>query len=350
MLRLLRHQPAPEGAHHDREDRQRRDDNRADRDRRTEAHLPDVRDADNQQAGDRHHHDQARGHDRDAGRCGGTRGSVLHAVTRGSLLAVAADDQKRVVDAGAEAEHHRDYGSEAGQAERRREHRQQDLACRDAQQRADERRAHRPPGAKQQGQQHDGYEYADEFADGGRLLGRQVDQDAARLDLNLWLGGLARRDQRLAVRLLDIPGLLGVAHVDRRQAPVLRDLAARLERAGRQLHAVKLADLCERAVDRRLGSRIGDLALVDGEHKRRVHPAEGRRVRLEEIYRLLRLGPRQGEVVGGLFAGAGRQDQQHQDADRRSEAALPMRGQGARQAREKLRHRWCLPNAGEPSA
>ena len=338
MLGLPRHQPAPEGAHHDREDRQRRDDHCADRDRRTEAHLPDVRDADHQQAGDRHHHDQTRGHNRDAGRCGRTRGSVLHAVARGSLLAIAPDDQKRVVDASAEAEHHRNYGSEAGQAERCRQHRQQDLARRDAEQRADERRAHSPPGAEQEGQQHDRDEHADELPDGGRLLGGEVDQDAPRLDLNLGLGGLAGRDQRLAVRLLDIPGFLGVAHVDRRQAPVLRDLAARLERAGRKLDAVKLADLCERAIDRRLRSRIGDLALVDREHKGRVHPAEGRRVRLKEIDRLLRLGPREGEVVGGLFAGAGRQDQQHQDADRRSEAALPMRGQGTRHAREKLRH------------
>ena len=325
MLGLLRHQLAPEGAHHDREDRQRRHDHRADRDRRTEAHLPDVRDADHQQAGDRHHHDQARGHNRGARRCGRTRGGVLHAVTGGPLLAVAADDQQRVVDACAEAEHHRDYGSERGQSERCRQHGQQDLARRDAEQRADERRAHRPPGAKQQGQQHDRDEYADELADRGLLLGRQVDQDAARLDLNLRLGGLAGRDQRLAVLLLDLPGLRGVAHVDRREAPVLRDLAARLERTRHQLDAVELADLSERALDRRPRPGIRDLAVVDREDKRRVHPAERRRVRLEEIDRLLRLGPREGVVVGDLTRGAGRQDEQHQDADRRREAALPMR-------------------------
>ena len=37
----------------------------------------------------------------------------------GDLLAVAADDQQRVVDAGAEAEHHRDRRRERRQAERR---------------------------------------------------------------------------------------------------------------------------------------------------------------------------------------------------------------------------------------
>ena len=47
-----------------------------------------------------------------------------------------------------------------------------------------------------------------ELADGRVLLGRQVDQVAARLDLDRGLGGLGRRDQRLAVRLLDSPGVV----------------------------------------------------------------------------------------------------------------------------------------------
>ena len=42
-----------------------------------------------------------------------------------------------------------------------------------------------------------------------------------------------------------------VAHVDRREPPVLGDLAARLERARRELDAVELADLRQRALDRR---------------------------------------------------------------------------------------------------
>ncbi len=41
-------------------------------------------------------------------------------VARGRLLAEAADDEQRVVDAGAEAEHHRDRGRELRQPERRR--------------------------------------------------------------------------------------------------------------------------------------------------------------------------------------------------------------------------------------
>ena len=100
VLGLLRHQPAAERADHDRQDRQRRHDHRADRDRRAEARscrctgspitsrpaiatitispaattvLPAVAAA--------------------------LRRRVAAAVARGHLLAVAADDQQRVVDA-----------------------------------------------------------------------------------------------------------------------------------------------------------------------------------------------------------------------------------------------------------
>ena len=70
-----------------------------------EAELADERDADHEQAGDREHHDQAGGDDGRAGGRGGLRRRVAAAVARGDLLAVAADDQQRVVDARAEAEH-----------------------------------------------------------------------------------------------------------------------------------------------------------------------------------------------------------------------------------------------------
>ncbi len=335
VLRLLRHQPAPEGAHHDRKNRQRRDDHRGDRDRRAKAHLADVRDADHQQPGDRHHHDQARGHHSRAGGRRRAPGRDLQAVARRPLLAVAPDDQQRVVDPGSEAEHRRDHRRKRGQAERIGKHGQQDLARRDADERTDEGRGHRPPGAKQHGQQDDRNEHADELADRGLLLYREIDQDAARLDLNLRLGGLAGCDQRLAVLLLDFPGLGGVAHVNRRQALVLGHLPAGLERTRDQLDALELAHLRQRALDRLPRLRIGDLALVDREDQGRIRPAERRRVRLEEINRLLRLGPRKREVVAGRLRGAGRKGQQHQDADRRREAALPVRGQRARDARQK---------------
>ena len=55
-------------------------------------------------------------------------------------------------------------------------------------------------------EQHNRDQHAHKLADGGLLLGRQVDQIAAGLDLNLRLGILARRDQRLAVLFSIRPG------------------------------------------------------------------------------------------------------------------------------------------------
>ena len=113
----------PKRADHDRQDRERGDDDRADGDRRREAELADERDPDHEQARDREHHHEARGDHRRAGRGRRLRRRVATAVPRGDLLAVAADDQQRVVDAGAEAEHHRDHRRERRQVERRRQRR-----------------------------------------------------------------------------------------------------------------------------------------------------------------------------------------------------------------------------------
>ena len=215
-----------------------------------------------------------------------------HAVARGPLLAVAADDQQRVVDPGAEAEHHRDQRGEGRQAERSRQRGEQDLARRHAERaRRSSVAAIAAPERNSSVSSTIAISTPIELADRRVLLGGEVDQHAARLDLNGGLGGLAGGDQRLAVLLLDLRRVGRVAHVDRRQAPVLGDLAARLERARRQLDAVELADLRERALDRRPRLRIGDLALVDREDERRVGAAERRRVRLEEVDRLLGLGP-----------------------------------------------------------
>jgi hypothetical protein len=59
-------------------------------------------------------------------------------------------------------------------------------------------------------------------------------------------------------------------------------------------------------------------------------------VLLEEIERLLRLGPRDREVVGGLTAGAGGGAEQDEDDDRCCEAALPVLRKRSGETREKL--------------
>ena len=66
--------------------------------------------------------------------------------------------------------------------------------------------------------------------------------------------GLGGCDQRLAVLLLEVGGLGRVADVDRRERPVLGELAALGERVGDGLDALDLADLLERVLDRRRGS------------------------------------------------------------------------------------------------
>ena len=140
-------------------------------------------------------------------------------VAGGDLLAVAADDQQRVVDARAEAEHDRDHRRELRQVERLGEGDEQDLADHHAEQRADERRRHRRERAEQQRQQDDRHADADQLADRRVLLGGEVDQDAARRHVDAaLLGGVGGLQQRLAVGLLEVLRLGRVADLDGREA------------------------------------------------------------------------------------------------------------------------------------
>ena len=73
---------------------------------------------------------------------------------------------------------------ELGQAERRGERGEEHLAGHHADQRADERRGHRGERAEQQRQQDDRDQRRRQLADGGVLLGGEVDEDAALLGLD----------------------------------------------------------------------------------------------------------------------------------------------------------------------
>jgi hypothetical protein len=330
-------QPAPERAHHDRQDRQRRDDDRPDPDRRRDPELADQRDSDHEQAGDGDHHDQAGGDHRSTRRGGRLGGGVARAVSEGDLLPVAPDDQQRVVDAGAEAEHYRDDRRELRQAERLRQRREQDLAGHNAEQRAHDRRRHRSERAEQEGQQDDRNRHSDQLAGRRILLGGEVDQNAARGDVDaVLLRGAGGRLEGLSVLLVEIGGLDVVADVDRGDAPVLGHAPTLTERVLHLLDVLEAADLIERALDGRTILGISDAAVLDAEHERRVRAGERRAVLLEEIERLLRFGPRDREVVGGLPAGAGGRAEQDEDDDRRREAALPVLGKRAGETREKL--------------
>ena len=86
------------------------------------------------------------------------------------------------------------------------------------------------------------------------------------------------------------------------------------------------------------GSVILERAVVDAEDDRRVGAGEGGAVRAEEIERLLGLRARDLEVVGRLAARAGGGAEQHDHDDRGGEAALPVMGERAREAREEQGH------------
>ena len=338
VLGLLRLEPAPERPDHDRQDRDRGDDHRADGDRGGEAELADERHADHQQAGDRDHDDHARRDDGGARRRGGLGRRVAFGVTRRGLFSVARDDQQRVVDAGAEAEHHRDDAGERGEVERRLERREQDLAGHDADQRADERHGHRRERVEEDRQQDEGDRDADELADRERLLRGEVDEHAALLDLDAAvavLRGLGGVDQRLAVALLEVLRLLRVADVDLGELVVLRHGRVLAVRVGDGGDVGQRLDLVQRALDRLLGLRIVDRAVLDGEDQRRVRAGERGAVRAEQVQGLLGLGARDLEVVGRLAARTGGGAEQDEHDDRGQQAALPVMGEIARQAREE---------------
>ena len=217
---------------------------------------------------------------------------------------------------------------ERRQAERRGERHEQDLADHDADQRAEQRRAHRGQRAEQQRQQQDRDGDADELPDRRLLLGREVDEHAARGELDaVALRRLARGQQLLAVGLLDVGRIGAVADVDRRQAAVGRDGAALGERVGDLGDAGQLLDLGQRALDRGARAGVGDLALRDAEDERRISAGERGRVRLEEVDRLLGLGAGRREVVDGLTTRSGG------DADRTTRTP---------RAANRPRTQWCV--------
>ena len=274
----------------------------------------------------------------DAGRGGGLRRRVAHAVAGRHLLAEAADDQQRVVDARAEAEHHRDHGREGRQAERLRPARPAGSARRPR--RSARRRAWRPSppasgtaasAARSRSPTPTSSPTGASCSEARSMrMPRAATLDAAAL------GGLGGLHERLAVRPSRGPAARSVADVDRRQPARRCDSVPPLANGSSTTWTpFELADLVERAGDRGARAGVGDLALLDGEDERRVGAGEGGAVLLEEVERLLRLRARDVEVVGRLAARAGGCAEQHDDDDRAGEAALPVVGEGAGEPREQ---------------
>ena len=112
--------------------------------------LPDEGDPRGEEPGDGDDDDRPRGDHGRAGRRVGRVRRPADVVARRELLAVAPDDQQRVVDAGAEAEHHPERRREGGERGEPRREGEEEQAAREGDPRGEQRQQHRgaPSGTR----------------------------------------------------------------------------------------------------------------------------------------------------------------------------------------------------------
>ena len=220
-------------------------------------------------------------------------------VTRRELLAVAADDQQRVVDPRAEAEHHAERGREAREVGERGAEAQQQDAAGERDQARDQRQQHRGDAAEDEREDDDRDREPDQLADGrGHLLGLVDDRAAAR---HLEAGLLAdRRDlgEALAGRALQV--LRGLVVLDGEEAdPLDRGRAAAARRRSRAAGARRRAAVCA------IAGVVLQRPALGGEDERRGVAGLRREALGEQVDRLLGLRAGRAEAVDeGAAAGA----------------------------------------------
>ena len=258
VLGLARAQPPRERAHQHRQHGDGADGDGGDDDRRADAHAPDERDAGGEQARDRDDDDRAgRDHRRPGGRVGHARG-VAHAVPARELLSVAPDDQQRVVDPGAHAEHHAERRREAGEVGEAGAEREQQQAAGQRDSRAHEREQHRRRRTEHEREHDDRHGKPDQLADRRRGLLGLVDDLPVAVGLDAGaLGDLRRGLECLARLCAEIHRRLVVLHGRERDPPVGRDLAVGVERVRDGGHVRLAGDLAHR-----LGDRGGPVAVA----------------------------------------------------------------------------------------
>jgi hypothetical protein len=182
-------------------------------------------------------------------------------------VAVAPDDQQRVVDARAEPEHDAERGRKAGEVGEGAGELQQQQAARQRDQRRDQREGHRRHRAEHEREHDHRHRHADQLADrGGGLLGL-VDDGAVAGDLEP--GAFAELGRLLEpLARLHAERGRGVVVLDRHvgDARVLGELATVLgERARRACHVRLVGDLLDRALDRGPPLGLAQRARVDRE-------------------------------------------------------------------------------------
>ena len=119
-----------------------------------------------------------------------------HAVVQ--VLAVAGDDEQRVVDADAEADHHAEDQREVGNVDERRQDADAGGADEHAHQRSDDRQAHRDDGAERD-EQHD-----DCDGDADQLAARRVLRDLRELAGEVRLDAVGAGDRRRRSRVVEL--------------------------------------------------------------------------------------------------------------------------------------------------
>ena len=262
-----------------------------------EPHDRDERDARDREAADRDHHGDAGEQDRRARGRERATGRIVDRQAELQVLAMAGDDEQRVVDADTEPDHRRDRRRHGADVDEARDDRDQSDTGREADERDADRQSHRDDRAERE-QQHDrGDEQADELLSaelGLHGFGREV---ATQLHAHhvgaVHLGGrvLEPAERRCA----DVVRGHVVLHIRVRDATV----GCPLEAADR-IDVGLLRDVGERGVDRGGGLRVRECARLRREHELRGGAGGGGEVALEYVQRGLGLDSRRFERVRRL--------------------------------------------------
>jgi hypothetical protein len=234
----------------------------------------------------------------------------------GHLVAVLGDQEQRVVDAHAQADHGRQGRPDRGDAQEVAE--QPDEAERrgQAEHGGDDGHAHRHQAAEGQGQDQHGGDQADDLAALGRRLGQDAAQVAADADLDAGPPGRGGGVEDGAGQLLgDVPVGDVQQHGRERGGGVLahQPRGGVGERVRRRGDVRGLGQRLVRGLDRLLVGRVGDLAPGDVEDDRAAAVLLGREAAGQQIRRPLALGPGQAQVVARLGADAPDQQSHHHD-------------------------------------
>ena len=321
---------------HRRQQRDRDGDAREHRQRRANAHLGDEIEPDRGEADDGDRDGRAGEDHSTAGGRGGHRGGLLRRGAVVQRLAEAREDEQRVVDTHAEADHRgedRCDRVEVGEARGDRQDRDAECHREDCEEDRDQCRQQR---AKDDQQDDDGDADTDQL--GGTLLWLLLHGLTGVGDPN----GTPRRGLRRGVLEVgdhvggQVPALAVELHVNEADVALRRDRATLArEWIACARHVVDGLGSRDDLLDGRLVLRVSQLAIRVEDDRGRV-ASTGRELLLQEISRLLRVGVRDRELVlqlatDGAGSGEDPDDDQHPDADR----APRMRSDRAGQAGEE---------------